>query len=275
MTEAVYNLVFRGEVLDGQDRAAVARRLMALLKIDAPKVKALFSGQPVVLKRNVPKSVAARFQAAFRDAGARLRVGPAEASAPAAKPKLAERLAAEDTASSLSPDSRPGMDAIVPVLSPAPGRLIQGAVAVDPYGREGWTLAAEGGDLISEDERPHVQPVAVDVSHLSAAPANSGSLEDVLPPAPPPPPAPDTSRLELDAPGIDLAVRRHVPALELDLSAFALAEAGADLAEPVEARLYLAIPEPDFDLAPPGADIEILPRKPPPPVPDTSHLGVE
>jgi len=290
VTEPVYNLVFRGEVFEGQDRSAVAQRLMALLKIDAPKVKALFGGQPVLLKRNVPRAVAAKFQAAFRDAGARLRVTPVQTKAetqaqpgtstPAAKPTLAERLAAEETAASSPPAPGPA-----PSHSPAaesaadpttaPGRPIAQAVAADLPGGEGWSLSAHSGDLVSADELPRSESVEVDVSHLSAAPANSGSLEDVLPPAPPAPPAPDTSELQLDAPGVDLAPPRDVPDLELDLSALSLAEVGADLAEGVEAGLPLPMPEAEFDLAPPGADLETLPRKPPPPPPDTSHLHVE
>ena len=285
MTEPVYNLVFRGEVLEGQDRSAVARRLMALLKLDAPKVKALFSGQPVVLKRKVPRAVAAKFQAAFRDAGARLRVAPVEteaqtqrqpdASPAATKPSLAERLAAEEALESSPSASSSERSQGAADASAASGRPIQQAVAADLPGGEGWTLASEGNDLLSADELPRPPAVAVDVSHLSAAPANSGSLEDVLPPAPPPPPPPDTSELQLDAPGADLAVPRDVPELELDFSALSVAEAGADLAEGVEADLPWLIPEPDFDLAPPGADLETLPRKSPPLPPDTSHLSVE
>lgn len=295
MTEPVYNLLFRGEVLEGQDRSAVARRLMVLLKIDAPKVKAMFSGRPVVLRRHVSKDVAARFQAAFREAGARLRVAPAEAAAPASaataseataseapatgapatKTTLAQRLAAQEAASSdAADDGRPGALEPVADLSAVSGRPAQQAVAVDLPGGGGWTLVPEGRDLVAEDELPRSRPVVVDVSHLSAAPANSGSLEDVLPPAVPPI-VPDTSGLELDAPGTDLAPVREVADLELDLSGLTLAAVGADLAEEVEAGLPLAIPDPDFGLAPPGAEIETLPRKPPPPPPDTSHLDVE
>ncbi len=274
MTEPVYHLVFRGEVLEGQDRSAVARRIMVLLKIDAPKVKALFSGQSVVLKRDVPKAVAARFQAAFRDAGARLRVAQVQPP-PAAKPTLAERLAVEEVGRSSPPAVASSPQAAEADAGPLPGRPIQQAVAADLPQGDGWTLAAEGGDLVSADELPRPQPLAVDVSHISAAPANSGSLADVLPPPPQPPPAPDTSALELDAPGADLAPQRDMPELELDLSALSLAEVGADLGEGVEAVLPLPVPEADFELAPTGADLETLPRKPPPPPPDTSHLDVE
>ncbi|MCC5888872.1 MAG: hypothetical protein JJT88_20725 [Gammaproteobacteria bacterium] len=279
MAEPVYNLVFRGEVLEGQDRSAVARRLMALLKMDVAQIKSLFSGQPVVLKRRVPKAVAARFQAAFRDAGARLRVAPAEAeaAAPAAKQTLAERLAAEEAVSSSTALTESGPRTVETAGDPAaaPGRPIQQTIAAGVRAGDDWTLSAQGRDLVSADEIARPQPVAVDVSHLSAAPANTGSLEDVLPPPPPPPPVPDTSALELDAPGVDLAPPREVPELVLDLSALSLAETGADLGEGVEVDLPLPVPEPEFDLAPAGADIETLPRKPPPPPPDTSHLEVE
>ncbi|MCH2099047.1 MAG: DUF805 domain-containing protein, partial [Pseudomonadales bacterium] len=63
MSEPIYNLVFRGEVLEGQHRAVVAKRLATLLKIDPGKAGTLFSGRAIVLKRNASKAVAAKYQA--------------------------------------------------------------------------------------------------------------------------------------------------------------------------------------------------------------------
>lgn len=293
MGETGYHLVFRGEVLEGQDRSAVARRLAALLKLDAAKVRTLFSGQPVVLKRDVAKDVAARYQAAFRDAGARLRVTPADAArkGPAAgapgsgrpgsgqpgsgqpgsgrpgsangKPSLAQRLAAQEAAEHDAP------------AAAATGRPIQATLPADLDAGADWSVAPAEGELVSREERPVVAAVAVDVSHLSAAPPNSGSFADVVPAPPPPPPAPDTSGLVLDAAGVDLAPPRQVPELEVDLSALTLAEPGVDLGEDRREPPPVPVPEPEFDLAPPGSDLETLPEDPPPPPPDVSHLKLE
>ncbi len=278
MSETGYRLVFRGEVLEGQDRSAVAQRLAALLKLDAPKVKALFSGKPVILKRDVPKDVAARYQAAFRDAGARLRVTAVAAEesvhdAAPAKPTLAQRLAAQEAAAEPAEPSSPAAAAGNP--GAAPGRPIQATLPEHVAGGEDWSLAPAEGDLLAASERQQAPEVAVDVSHLSAAPAGSGSLQDVLPKPPPPPPAPDTSHLELDAPGVDLAPPRSQPEIDLALGSLTLAEPGADLGEGRSEALPLPIPEPDFDLAPPGADLETLADEPPPPPPDVSHLKVQ
>lgn len=274
-----YRLVFRGEVLEGQDRSAVAQRLAALLKLDAPKVKALFSGKPVVLKRDVPKDVAARYQAAFRDAGARLRVsataaeGAERQGAPAARPTLAQRLAAQEAANEPPEASSPAAADANP--GAAPGRPIQAMLPEHVTGGVAWSVAPAEGDLLDDAERQRAPAVAVDVSHLSAAPAGSGSLQDVLPKSPPPPPAPDTSHLELDAPGADLAPPLSLPQVELALDYLTLAEPGADLGEERSESLPLPIPEPGFDLAPAGADLETLADEPPPPPPDVSHLKVE
>ena len=85
-----YRLIYRGEILDGQHRAVVKRRLTELLKLGDAQVEKLFAGQPVVLKRDVDRATAARYQALFKKAGGRLRVtaeAAAEASgAPAAFP---------------------------------------------------------------------------------------------------------------------------------------------------------------------------------------------
>ncbi len=301
MSGASYHLVFRGEVLEGQDRTAVARRLAALLKLDAPKVRALFSGKPVVLKRNVPKDVAVRYQAAFRDAGARLRVtsagqastqsddagsghpgsgrprsadagsgrprsadaGSAQAEASTRKPSLAERLAAQEAAAQSESSQA------------VSGRPIQATLPPDLEAGDDLSVAPAEGDLVRSEERPVIPTVAVDVSHLSAAPPNSGSFADVLPPSPSPPPAPDTSHLELDAVGIDLSPPRQLTELKLDLSALTLAEPGADLAADRREAPPVPVPEPEFDLAPPGSDLETLPKDEPPPPPNVSHLKLE
>jgi hypothetical protein len=86
-----YRLVYRGEVLDGEHRAVVKKRLAGLLKVEGERLDALFSGDVVVIRREADRETAAKFEAAFKQAGARLRVatvadadrvGQAEATPP-------------------------------------------------------------------------------------------------------------------------------------------------------------------------------------------------
>jgi len=69
-----FRLVFRGEILEGQHRAVVKRRLMELMKLSEAQLEKLFSGKPVVIKSDVDKETAARYQAQFKQAGGQLRV---------------------------------------------------------------------------------------------------------------------------------------------------------------------------------------------------------
>jgi hypothetical protein len=71
MTDS-YKLIFRGEVLEGQHPAVVRKRLGE--SFGAQHLDLLFSGRPVVIKRQVDAASAARLQALFKQAGARLRV---------------------------------------------------------------------------------------------------------------------------------------------------------------------------------------------------------
>ena len=246
MAEESFQLVFRGEVLEGQARPAVIERIGTLLKLEASQTEALFSGRTVVLKRNVAKAVAARYLAAFRTAGARLRVLPSRDRAPAA-PTPAAPTRAEQALVSPAGDAEP---ADMPLAS--------------------WSLAAaDAGFEGREDERPAPAAALIDVA-LSAAPPNTGSFADVLPPAPQPPPAPDVLALAVDPPGVDLSVPRQVEAPLLDLSRLTLAEAGADIGPGAVPAVPRAAP--DLEVLPAGTELDTLQREAPPPPPDVSHL---
>jgi len=128
-----YRLVCRGDVQDGQHRAGVKKRLGQLLKIDGEKLEALFTGDGVVIRRETDAATAAKVEAAFKQAGARLRVVPLT---------TAESSSAEPT------------QPVTAAQGPRPS---------------GWSLRPMSGDLIDDDEREAPTPVVVDVSHLTVA----------------------------------------------------------------------------------------------------------
>ncbi|HEY5647015.1 MAG TPA: hypothetical protein VIS76_13780 [Pseudomonadales bacterium] len=69
-----FRLVFRGELLEGQHRVVVKRRLAERLKLDDAQIEKLFSGSSVVVKRDADKKTAAHYQSVFKQAGGLLRV---------------------------------------------------------------------------------------------------------------------------------------------------------------------------------------------------------
>jgi hypothetical protein len=226
MTER-YRLVFRGEVLEGQHKAVVKQRLGAALKVEGERLDAMFTGKAVTIRKGADTDTAAKFQIAFKRAGARLRVLPideepvvvapktapepegafrlAPVGSPMAEPRPAVPAPAVDISRlSLAPPGtalgtpRP-VDAVAPDVShltiAAPGvdLGVRTAPAARPVESPAWEIAQAGVDLttrLSDVEPP------VDLGSIDFELAPAGTLLMDADDAPPPTP-PDTSHLRL------------------------------------------------------------------------------
>ena len=71
-------LVFRGECIDGYDPAVVRQAVARALRLDEARTERLFSGKPVVLRREVDALRADRHIARFATLGAVLRAEPSK-----------------------------------------------------------------------------------------------------------------------------------------------------------------------------------------------------
>lgn len=74
--DALVQIVFFGEVLEGFPLDDVKRRVGQLLKLDDAKLAHLFSGARTVLKRSVAQADAQRYAEVLAKAGARIRIEP-------------------------------------------------------------------------------------------------------------------------------------------------------------------------------------------------------
>lgn len=81
-----YRLVFQGELSEGFEAADVRQQLGEKLKLDAAREAHLFSGQRVVLKRDVDEERAHRLVRQFAQLGAVLRLEAEAAAVPAPPP---------------------------------------------------------------------------------------------------------------------------------------------------------------------------------------------
>jgi hypothetical protein len=211
MTET-YRLVFRGEVLEGQHKAVVKQRLGVVLKIDGPRLDALFTGKAVTVRKSADADTAARFEVAFKRAGARLRVVPIDpVPEPAAPPANAA--------------NAPGFN-----LAPAGALLADtsGAPAPAAVDTSHLSLAAPGSDL--SDPRPDVIAAVPDLSHLTVAELGADLHDEV--------PEPDAAVIAMPTWGIakvgaTLAPAKAPVAPELDVDAidFDVAPPGTRLAD--------------------------------------------
>jgi hypothetical protein len=239
-----YRLVFRGELLDGEQKSSVKRRLGAALKVDGERLDAMFTGKAVVIRKEADTDTAARFQIAFKRAGARLRVLPVaiDAAAPITE---------------------------VPTgVSAAPARTpVESAGADDPSGLR----LAPAGALLIEPSRTS-SPPAVDTSHLALASPGALLGEPVVVAAA----APDVSHLTIAALGTVLGEPDTTPSASVSTPSWKIAPPGALLARRApEVEPPVDVDALGFEVAPPGALLDAAEHPAPPPPPDTSHLELQ
>ena len=207
-----YRLVFRGEVLEGQHKAVVKQRLGEVLKVDGARLDAMFTGKAVTIRKDADTDTAAKFQIAFKRAGARLRVLPIEI-----EPEV------EAATPAASEPSEGGF-----VLSPVGTTLVEPRAEVPAPAVDiaHMTLAAPGVALSAPT--PVVAVVPEVAKWTLAAP---GSVLGV--PAPAVTVRVDAPSWEIAELGVDLTDRVPAtdPPLDLDEIDFELAPPGALLAD--------------------------------------------
>lgn len=235
-----YKLVFRGEVLEGQHPAVVRKRLGDSAGFGADALDKLFSGRPVVVKREADTATAAKFQAVFKKAGARLRVLPVETG-----------------------DEEVG--AVAPAAQRDPSSSGQPAPGADA----GFELLPAGSDLLEADERSAVEPRDVDTGGLRLEGARFAAEEPE-----PATPGPDVSHLSIAEVGSDLgAGSGGESAPRVNAPDFDVAEVGADLGPgPRNVAPAVDFGALVFEVAPAGSDLGETRKLAPPAPPDVSHL---
>ena len=143
MAAELYNVVFAGELIGTEEPEVVGRNLQTRFRLDEAQLQGLFSGRPIVVKRDVDLETAERFQDAFRRLGARAIIEAA------------------DAVDGIDEDLQAAHDLSEPTL----GRL---------------ELAPLGSPLDEIDERG--PPRFPDTSALSLVPGDDWSFEDCQPP---------------------------------------------------------------------------------------------
>jgi uncharacterized membrane protein (DUF373 family) len=71
-----FDIQFRGELVPGTDRNVARQRIQSLFNLSDSAVAQLFRGPSITVRRGVDSDTAARYQSAFRGAGALVRVIP-------------------------------------------------------------------------------------------------------------------------------------------------------------------------------------------------------
>lgn len=204
MADPLYDIYFRGEVLPGEDIAKVKAAVAKIFKANDAKLAILFSGKVNPIKKSVDKATAAKYQKVFKQAGAKAII----------------TLAKEQQSSKKVEDKS---------VSPA---SVPNSVPNKVESQGSWDVLPSGSDLLKPDERKDIPDVDIDTSAIKVVSPfqEIEVVEKVVPEAP------STAHISVADAGEDMNPDRAapVPDLELDLSNFSVAEAGADLVDKEE-----------------------------------------
>ena len=266
MSEQQYNIVYRGDIVFGHQLSDVKLRLQQLFKTDEAKINALFTGKPVVLKRNLDMATAETYRAALLNAGARVDIVADDA-------KLSTSSVSSPATS--SPVVQPAVNVrAAPASSPSPETASAQKVS-STQTVENWSLAPAGVNLLEANQQHPFVPRNIDTSGLALKPAGGNLLDaNELQPSVPGVAVPNFELANVGADLVRADEKLVIPAAEINAGEWGVAEVGADLISDDEKEIVLPalINIPDVGLAPAGADLGQIKPQVKPVVPDISGL---
>jgi len=230
MSGETYAIVFNGGIVEGFAADTVKAQLAKLLKTDAKKTAALFSGKQIILKKTTDRAEAAKYGKALKKVGADVKIRIIKAGAAA-------------TAAPAKPAAAP--------IKPAAALSKPAAAPPKPAAALSKPAAAPAAETPPEPDAP-----VIDTSGISLAP-NEGDLFDPVPRAVIP---------EIDLSSFSVAENDDRPlvepsaevVVELDLSEFSVKDNDGTALVEHEDEVIPAIEVPDFGLDEPGAVLETL-----------------
>ena len=155
MAERRYDLSYRGLLSPGADPEEARRRLGAIFKLNEAGLGRLFTGKPVIVKRDVDAETAAQFERLFAQAGAELTVIPLDDRGPSPVPAPAPSV--EVTA-----HRGPAIDTSRLSLAPLGGVLEEPPPTVSLNLDLSYLTLVEGDDWTLEDCEPPPTPIPLD-----------------------------------------------------------------------------------------------------------------
>lgn len=250
MSEEKYDLVFKGQLVKTVELNVAKRNLSALFKIGPEKTEALFSGKPVVLKRNLDADAANKYRVAIKKAGALvdlvLSAPPVKSQPEPERPRGKAVFGARDVDPPESEEAKsvadtieytaPGTPKVTPKIIPTPEepRAPEKPAGPRNVAASSLSLAPPGADVLSASEKPIVDVPDIDVSSYSLKPEGGTLLNPDEYPADLPF-VMEITDIDLAPVGADvLTEEERKPEVEahVDTSGLSLGEPGARLSQP-------------------------------------------
>ena len=190
MSEQLFEVAFSGQISDGANLDEVKTRVGKIFKADDAKLAQLFSGQRIVIKKNIDQATAAKYKSALNSAGAECEVNLMGGAAPAAAAATPDAAPAESNAVTTPPSVQ---------FETAYDGEVEPPPQTDPLGITGdqiEDLAVSIAPIGSELQDAHTEPEEpqIDITGLDIAPVGSDISATKKDSEPPPP---DTSGITM------------------------------------------------------------------------------
>lgn len=229
MTDATYNVIFAGQIVNGADPATVRANVAKLFGMEPDKVEALFSGKRVVIKKQADQATAMKLRAVMKQAGAVCELEKIADSESQAAPAISA--AAPGHSGQSAPSVQPASTAGVAAGASSAGNEQAAGRSADRGDLP--PTAAVGGDWAPAADLQTVGTIRTGGTSFSGpfevAPSGSELVErqDA-----PPPVVPDISHLSMAEAGADLEEKKRDQVVNVpDISHISVAPPGADLAD--------------------------------------------
>lgn len=200
MSDQLYEVAFSGQISEGADIEDVKAKVGKMFNADDAKLALLFSGKRVVIKKNIDKATAAKYQSALNRAGAQCEISlPVGATAPAPAAVAAPAVAAPAAATAPAAAEKPASAESAVQIETGDYGEVAPPPATDPLGITASdiedlaaSIAPVGSEL--QEEYQEVEAPEFDLSEFDLAPVGSELNTRAKNSAPPPP---DTSGISM------------------------------------------------------------------------------
>jgi hypothetical protein len=152
VTEQLFDIIFKGETLDGIEALDAQVNLAKLFKQPTDKIAKQFFSQPCYLKKSLNRETAAKYQAALKKAGLKIYIKEQQESPNKAQKEKPEASQTVETQSS-STEETYGFS-----LAPMSGPLLKPSEKkvsiINDLDLSAYSLAAQKGYLVDPQELP-------------------------------------------------------------------------------------------------------------------------
>jgi hypothetical protein len=187
MSDQLFEVAFSGQVSKGASLDDVKARVAKMFNADDAKLAQLFSGKRVVIKKNIDRATATKYETALNRAGAQCEVTPMGGGVPAQATAAAPAAAATGKPAAAVQVETGDYGEV-----PPPPQVDPLGISADEIEDLSATIAPVGSEL--QDDYQEVKAPEFDLAGLDVAPV--GSALDTAPKKPQPPP-PDTGGISM------------------------------------------------------------------------------